>query len=207
MAGAPEPDSTAPTDHGNAPGDGGGGEAVGAALLISGGDVVTMNARREVLVGGTVAIAGDRIVAVGATSALRAAYPGAGEVDATGCIVTPGLINAHQHLTGDPLVSGCIPDLLAPGESIFSWAVPLHAQHTGDDDELSATLESARSAVEEAGAPIASAEVVMRATNTVPVDTDQAGKLMRLIDSLEDLDDVQRVFTNANFPDAALVEA
>ena len=70
-----------------------------------------------------------------------------------------------------------------------------------------ADLESARSAVEEVGAPIASAEVVMRATNTVPVDTDQAGKLMRLIDSLEDLDDVQRVFTNADFPDAALVEA
>ncbi|MYD73526.1 MAG: YebC/PmpR family DNA-binding transcriptional regulator [Chloroflexi bacterium] len=70
-----------------------------------------------------------------------------------------------------------------------------------------ADLESARNALEEVGAPIASAEVVMRATNTVPVDTDQAGKLMRLIDSLEDLDDVQRVFTNADFPDAALVEA
>ncbi len=68
-------------------------------------------------------------------------------------------------------------------------------------------LESARSAVEELGAPVASAEVVMRATNTVPVDTDQAAKLLRLIDSLEDLDDVQRVFTNADFPDAALVEA
>ncbi|MCY3557016.1 MAG: YebC/PmpR family DNA-binding transcriptional regulator [Chloroflexi bacterium] len=68
-------------------------------------------------------------------------------------------------------------------------------------------LESARSAVEELGAPVASAEVVMRATNTVPVDTDQAAKLLRLIDSLEDLDDVQRVFTNADFPAAALVEA
>ncbi|MCY3567033.1 MAG: YebC/PmpR family DNA-binding transcriptional regulator [Chloroflexi bacterium] len=68
-------------------------------------------------------------------------------------------------------------------------------------------LESARTAVEELGAPVASAEVVMRATNTVPVDTDQAAKLLRLIDSLEDLDDVQRVFTNADFPDAALVEA
>ena len=68
-------------------------------------------------------------------------------------------------------------------------------------------LESARSAVEEAGAPVASAEVVMRATNTVPIDTDQAARLLRLIDSLEDLDDVQRVFTNADFPDAALVEA
>ena len=68
-------------------------------------------------------------------------------------------------------------------------------------------LESARNAVEEVGAPVASAEVIMRATNTVPVDTDQAAKLLRLIDSLEDLDDVQRVFTNADFPDAVLVEA
>ncbi len=70
-----------------------------------------------------------------------------------------------------------------------------------------ADLESARHAVEQLGAPIASAEVVMRATNTVPVDTDQATRLLRLIDLLEELDDVQRVFTNADFPDAALVEA
>ena len=68
-------------------------------------------------------------------------------------------------------------------------------------------LVTARSAVEDVGAPVASAEVVMRATNTVPVDADQAAKLLRLIDSLEDLDDVQRVFTNADFPDEALVEA
>ena len=116
-------------------------------LLISGGDVVTMNAQRDVLTGGAVAIAGDRIAAVGPTSALRAAHPGATEVDASGCIVTPGLINAHQHLTGDPLVRSCIPDLLAPGESIFSWSVPLHAEHTPDDDELSATLTAAQSAL------------------------------------------------------------
>ncbi len=127
-------------------------EAPGAAaepgvLLISGGDVVTMNARREVLVGGTVAVAGDRIAAVGSTSELQAAHPGAPELDASGCIVTPGLINAHQHVTGDPLVRSCIPDLLAPGESIFSWSVPLHAQHTGDDDETSAILTAAQSAL------------------------------------------------------------
>ncbi len=116
-------------------------------LLISGGEVVTMNTRREVLTGGTVAMRGDRIAAVGSTSALRAAHPGAAEVDASGCIVTPGLINAHQHLTGDPLVRSCIPDLLAPEESIFSWSVPLHAEHTPDDDELSATLIAAQSAL------------------------------------------------------------
>ena len=123
------------------------GSRTPADLLITGGDVVTMNARREVLVGGAVAIHDDRIAAVGSTTALRAAHPGAAELDASRCIVTPGLINAHQHLTGDPLVRSCIPDLLAPGESIFSWAVPLHAEHTPDDDELSATLAAAQSAL------------------------------------------------------------
>ena len=123
------------------------GARASAVQLITGGDVVTMNARREVLVGGAVAIADNLIEAVGPTSALRAAHPGASELDASGCIVTPGLINAHQHLTGDPLVRSCIPDLLTPGESIFSWSVPLHAVHTPDDDELSATLVAAQSAL------------------------------------------------------------
>ena len=47
----------------------------------------------------------------------------------------------------------------------------------------------------------------MRPTNTVEVDVTQARTLLRLIDALEDLDDVQRVFTNADFPDAVLAEA
>ena len=54
--------------------------------------------------------------------------------------MTPGMINAHQHLTGDPLVRSCIPDLLAPGASIFEWSVPIHGAHTPDDDDLSARI-------------------------------------------------------------------
>ena len=115
-------------------------------LIIAGGDVVTMNRERQVLLGGAIAIAGDVINAVGSTSELRAAHPEARVIDATDCVVTPGMINAHQHLTGDPLVRSCIPDLLAPGVSIFEWAVPIHAHHTGDDDELSATLSAVESA-------------------------------------------------------------
>ncbi|HWL45834.1 MAG TPA: amidohydrolase family protein [Ilumatobacter sp.] len=112
------------------------------SLLVAGGDVVTMNPTRDVLVGGTVAIDGDRIVAVGSTSELRAAYPDADVFDASGCVVTPGMIDAHQHLTGDPLVRSCIPDLLPPGASIFEWSVPLHGAHTGDDDEVSGLLSA-----------------------------------------------------------------
>ena len=110
--------------------------------IISGGDVVTMNERREVLVGGSIVIDGDAIVAVGSSAELRAAYPHATVVDATNCVVTPGMIDAHQHLTGDPLVRSCIPDLLPPGASIFDWSVPIHGAHQPLDDEVAATLSA-----------------------------------------------------------------
>ena len=121
-----------------------------ATLLVTGGDVVTMNPSRDVLVGGAVAVGGTRILAVGATSALRAMFPGTAELDATGCVVTPGLVDAHQHHTGDALVRSSIPDNLPPGESIYSWAVPLHAAHGPEDDRLASLLtcvESLRAGV------------------------------------------------------------
>src|SRR4051794_7466417 len=99
-----------------------------------------MNPGREVLVGGAVVFDEGSIIAVGSSSALRAEHPGAVVHDVWGCVVTPGLVNAHEHLTGDPLARSCIPDLLPPGASIFEWSVPLHGAHTGDDDELSASL-------------------------------------------------------------------
>ena len=61
-------------------------------------------------------------------------------VGGPGHLVLPGLVNAHQHLTGDRLVRSAIPDDIDAQDAIFRWAVPLHAAHTGDDDELSATL-------------------------------------------------------------------
>ncbi len=111
-------------------------------MIIAGGDVVTMNGSRQVLLGGSVVVVDGLITAVGSTRELRAAHPQATVLDATDCVVTPGMINAHQHLTGDPLVRSCIPDLLAPGASIFEWAVPIHGEHTADDDDVSARLSA-----------------------------------------------------------------
>ncbi|PID49437.1 MAG: YebC/PmpR family DNA-binding transcriptional regulator [Proteobacteria bacterium] len=48
------------------------------------------------------------------------------------------------------------------------------------------------------------AEVTMRADNLSAVDLETAEKLIKLVDALEDLDDVQAVFTNAEWPDAML---
>lgn len=113
--------------------------------ILAHGDVVTMNTERQVLIGGAVVFDEGGIITAGSSSELLAEHPDAIVHDAGGCVVTPGMINAHQHLTGDPLVRSCIPDLLPPGASIFEWSVPLHGAHTGDDDELSATLGAVES--------------------------------------------------------------
>lgn len=44
------------------------------------------------------------------------------------------------------------------------------------------------------------AEVTMRAELEVSLNVDQGQKLLKLLDVLEDLDDVQNVFTNADIP-------
>ena len=99
--------------------------------MICGGDVVTMNPAREVLVGGAVRRRRRRDRRRSARRReLRPRHPRRrGASTPAGCVVTPGMINAHQHLTGDPLVRSCIPDLLPPGASIFEWSVPLHGAH------------------------------------------------------------------------------
>ena len=124
-----------------------GSEQAAVDLLIVNGDIVTMDPARRVLVGGAIAVAGERIAEVGSSSELMRRWPAARRVDAGGGVVTPGMVNAHQHITGDPLARSCTPDDLAPGRSIFEWSVPLHSQHTGDDDELCAQLTSAESAL------------------------------------------------------------
>jgi YebC/PmpR family DNA-binding regulatory protein len=53
-----------------------------------------------------------------------------------------------------------------------------------------------KTALEEAGVELESADVSMRPTTQVPVDEDQVRSLVRLIDTLEELDDVQAVHAN-----------
>lgn len=66
------------------------------------------------------------------------------------------------------------------------------------------TFQDVRAALEDAGLDADNAEVTMKADNLSPVDQDQAEKVMNMIDRLEDLDDVQDVFTNADIPDDVL---
>jgi len=62
-----------------------------------------------------------------------------------------------------------------------------------------------RTALQAAGIDYDSAEVQFVATLDIPVaETDVAGKVFRLVEAVDDLDDVQNVFTNADIPDDVL---
>lgn len=49
-----------------------------------------------------------------------------------------------------------------------------------------------------------SSEITERADNNIAMDAETADKLIRLLEALEDLDDVQTVYSNADFPDDLL---
>jgi len=48
------------------------------------------------------------------------------------------------------------------------------------------------------------AEVTMRAAISTTLDLQDAEKMVRMLDTLEDLDDVQNVYSNADIPEAIL---
>ncbi len=58
-------------------------------------------------------------------------------------------------------------------------------------------------ALKDAGAEADHAEVTMVASTTTDCDENTAQKVMRLIDALEELDDVQEVYSNGDFPNSA----
>jgi 5-methylthioadenosine/S-adenosylhomocysteine deaminase len=66
--------------------------------IVRGGTVVTMNAQKQVIENGAVAINGGKIVAVGSTAEITGKYISGQVVNANGKLVIPGLINTHTHV-------------------------------------------------------------------------------------------------------------
>ncbi|MDP4612887.1 MAG: YebC/PmpR family DNA-binding transcriptional regulator [Limnohabitans sp.] len=64
-----------------------------------------------------------------------------------------------------------------------------------------ADFEVVKNALEAAGLVAEMAEVTWRAENSVSLSGDEAAKMQKLLDILEDLDDVQNVFHNAELED------
>ena len=105
--------------------------AAASILLVTGGTVVTLDEKGTVIADGAVAIAGNRIAAIGPAAELAARYPAAERIDARGRVVMPGLINAHGHA---PMVlfRGLADDL-----PLMDWLekhiFPAEARHVNED--------------------------------------------------------------------------
>jgi YebC/PmpR family DNA-binding regulatory protein len=97
--------------------------------------------------------------------------------------------------------------IFAPGtfeDRVMEVALEAGAEDVVSDDDgaievltAPADFEAVKNALEAAGLTPEVAEVTMRADNTIELRGDDAAKMQKLLDVLEDLDDVQNVFHNA----------
>jgi len=78
--------------------------------ILRNGIVLTMDDERTVIPDGGVAVRGKDIVAVGPTNEVTADYQAAEVLDCSGCVIMPGLINAHTHVPMS-LLRGLADDL------------------------------------------------------------------------------------------------
>ena len=98
-------------------------------------------------------------------------------------------------------------------DAIMEAALEAGAQDvlTNDDGSVDVLTEpddfvNVREAMTSAGYEPEEAEVTMRAENTTPLDKNDAEKMIRLLDRVEDLDDVQEVHSNADFSDEVMAQ-
>ncbi|WP_019652868.1 YebC/PmpR family DNA-binding transcriptional regulator [Variovorax atrisoli] len=102
----------------------------------------------------------------------------------------------------------CGQIIFAPGTSedkVMEVALEAGAEDVVTDDDGAievitsvADFEAVKNALEAAGLKPDAAEVTMRAENTIEVTGEDAARMQKLLDVLEDLDDVQDVYHNAS---------
>jgi YebC/PmpR family DNA-binding regulatory protein len=124
-----------------------------------------------------------------------------------GSIAEPGAVSWQFERKGVfilPKTAGTEDDLMAVG--LDAGLEDLEDQ--GDSWQMTTApqdFSALKQALDDAGIAYDSAELTMVATTAVPLDNESdARKVLRLLDALEDNDDVQNVFANFDIPDAVL---
>ncbi len=95
----------------------------------------------------------------------------------------------------------------ADEDTIMEHALDAGAEDVREDGDIFEVItapedfESVKSALDDAGIPYENAEVTMLPQNTTALKGKEAEQMIRLMDALDDCDDVQKVYTNADIPD------
>jgi YebC/PmpR family DNA-binding regulatory protein len=124
-----------------------------------------------------------------------------------GSMADPGSVSYLFHRKGVVLVG---KDGGATEDDVLAAVLDAGAEEVNDLGELlevisePTDLHTVRSAVSDAGIDYESAETPFLPTVEVEVDEEQAKRVFRLIEALEDSDDVQDVYANYSVPDEVL---
>lgn len=110
--------------------------------LVKAWYVVTMNETRDIIKNGAIALKNGLIVEVGKFSDLEKKYDAKETLGSDRFVLTPGMINTHIHITGEPLTRGYVPDDTPFEENVFEWLCPLYSVYTAEEESLSAKLAS-----------------------------------------------------------------
>ncbi len=104
------------------------------------GTVVTMDPERRVINDGAVAIAGERIVAIGTAAELRQLHPEARRIGGRRRYVIPGLIDCHNHIAQALCRESTVEDF----PNIYRIYIPAEGIQSTDDVRVSAQVAFAQ---------------------------------------------------------------
>lgn len=125
-----------------------------------------------------------------------------GNLGETGCVSY--MFNRKGRMT--IAAEGVDPDE-AMMTALDAGAEDVITEHEDEIEIITASedLEQVKNAMEDAGYETVEAEVTMLPENTIAItDPEQAAKVLKLIDALEDNDDVQNVYSNVEIPDEVM---
>ncbi len=116
------------------------GSPTAARQVLTGGTVLTMNARRDLIADAAIVLDGPVIAYVGAASGVRV-EPADIRVDCRGLLLMPGLVNAHTH-TAMGLYRGLAEDRPRSGWAPARYALP-HLERARPEDYYHGALVGA----------------------------------------------------------------
>ncbi len=105
-----------------------------------------------------------------------------------------------------------VPAASSSEDQLFEVALEAGAEdvlQSGENFEIRCppdAFQEVSAALEQAGITTTSGEILRIAANTVDLDAENARKVLKMMDALEDHDDVQNVTSNFNIPDSLMAE-
>ncbi|QBX57224.1 YebC/PmpR family DNA-binding transcriptional regulator [Nocardioides seonyuensis] len=129
-----------------------------------------------------------------------------------GTMADPGSVSRLFDRKGIVVVTKAQESREVTEDDLLEATLDAGAEEVTDLDEAfqvqseATDVVAVRTALQEAGIDYDSADVEFVASMEIPVDADAAAKVLRLVDALEDLDDVQDVFTNVDIPAEVMAE-